>query len=426
MIARPINKCRLCGQKNLLPVGSLGTMALAGVFSRSKRQNVPRGPLTLLKCHGPVSGACGLVQLAHTYDKRLLFGRTYGYRSGLNASMVRHLQALARDILRRVRLEPGDTVLDIGSSDGTLLRSFANRNLDLLGIDPLAGKFRNYYPGKTRILTSYFDGHAVARALGGKKAKVITAIALLYDMNDPTQFMKEASGHLDPKGIMVVELSYLSSMLRNAAYDTVCHEHAAYYGLRQLCLLASTAGLKLIDASVNSVNGGSLRVYLSRMGVDKKGVAPRVGYLLRQEKKMRLDTLATYRDFYERALSHGQNLRRIIRDLRAQGQRIAAYGASTKGNVLLQFCGLTQKDIVFAAEINEEKWGSFCPGTKIPIVSEDEAHAHPPDIYLVLPWHFRRHILAKERSFLKRGGSLLFPWPKIELIGPAAHKIKIR
>ncbi|MCO6500300.1 MAG: hypothetical protein J5I47_07990 [Vicingus serpentipes] len=217
---KEIFACRVCGSKELLPILSLGEQVLTGVFPSDKKEEVTRGPLDLVKC----DGKCGLVQLKHTYDSDEMYGLNYGYRSGLNNSMIQHLKGIATEIQNRISLKEGDLVLDIGSNDSTSLQNYPE-NLNLVGIDPVGVKFKNYYPSHIQLIPSFFSSEAVKNKLGDKKAKVITSIAMFYDLEDPVKFCQDICECLDDNGIWVFEQSYLLSMIEAVAYDTICHEH---------------------------------------------------------------------------------------------------------------------------------------------------------------------------------------------------------
>ena len=412
-LSTEIKQCRACGNPLLESVCDLGTMAFSGVFPKTLTQIVPQGPLELVKCHGDSTNSCGLVQLRHCFDPQILFGESYGYRSGLNQSMREHLRNLARDIENYVELKKNDAVIDIGSNDGTLLNFFAGKDLNLLGIDPASGKFQQYYHKEITVIPEFFSAERIKGHLGSQKAKVITAVAVFYDFNNPLEFLKDIASILAQEGICLLEQSYWPTVLENNTYDTICHEHMAYYGLKQIQWLANQAGLKTIDGQLNSINGGSLRVVLAHKNSAFRQEKSQEEFLIKAEEKLELEALAPYQRFQENVFKHRQILRQTINDLRSQGLSVAGYGASTKGNVLLQFCGLTEKEIPFIAEINQDKWGCFCPGSGIPIIAQEEAKSRKPDVFLVLPWHFKNFILSKEKEYLKQGGSFLFPFPQI-------------
>jgi len=385
-------------------------MALTGVFPKTSTEFVPRGPLELVKCFGDKRKACGLVQLRHSFNPDILFGESYGYRSGLNGTMQRHLQDLAENLNRFVQLKPTDTIVDIGSNDGTFLGFFCGQKLNLIGVDPLAGKFKKYYHKEIITISEFFSKESLKASLGNKKVKVISAFAVFYDCHDPVRFFSDIKDVLCDDGLFLLEQGYLPCMLKNGAYDAICHEHVAYYGLKQIKKLTEMVGFKIVDCRLNQVNGGSLSLILAKKESSLVEAKAGINQLLENEKKLRLDTLAPFQNFTKRAFEHKELFFKMVRGLSAQGLKVAVYGASTKGNVLLQFCQFSSKEIMFIAEINSDKWGRFSPGSKIPIISEKEAKKAKPDIFIVLPWHLKEHILLKEKSSIKSGISFLFPF----------------
>jgi hypothetical protein len=411
---QPLESCRICGHRELAPILDLGEQALTGVFPCSVAEPITRGPLQLLKCHG--EGSCGLVQLRHSYDSAEMYGANYGYRSSLNRSMVQHLGAKVAGLLERFPPAPGDLVLDIGSNDGTLL-SFYPEPLRLVGMDPTAAKFREFYQPRIEVIADFFSASAFAARFGGAKAKVITSIAMFYDLNDPTAFVRQIAEVLDDEGVWHFEQSYLPLMLARNAYDTVCHEHLEYYALRQIEWMLARCGLRLLDVELNDVNGGSFALTVGKVGSRHTANAAAIDRVRAAEAAAGLDTLAPYRAFEQRVFAHRAALLALLQRLAGEGATVFGYGASTKGNVILQFCGLTAAQLPCIAEVNPGKYGCVTPGSHIPIVSEHEAHERRPDYLLVLPWHFRENLLAREKEFLARGGRMIFPLPEIDIVG---------
>ena len=415
---REIARCRICGNLDLIPILSLGRQALTGVFPRTKGQRVTSGPLDLVKCREDRKGEhCGLLQLKQNYDKKEMYGGGYGYRSGLNRAMVEHLRGLVKRILRRVPLSPGDLVVDIGSNDSTLLRAYPGGKGGpvLVGMDPSANKFREYYPPHIRLIPDFFSADTLRRRCAGQKAKVVTSIAMFYDLDSPMDFMRQIVDVLDDEGLWVLEQSYLPSMVEATAYDTICHEHLEYYALKQIDWMARRVGLKIVDVQLNDVNGGSFAVMLAKSGSRFRENATLVRRLLSDERRAGFGGLEAYRRFKKRVFEHRKRLLAFLIKARRENRTILGYGASTKGNVILQFCGLTPRDIPAIAEVNERKFGCFTPGTKIPIISEREARAAKPGYFLVLPWHFKAGIVVREREYLRAGGRLLFPLPTLHV-----------
>ncbi len=393
-----------------MAVLSLGEQALTGVFPTSRNANVTRGPLALVWCTD-----CGLLQLAHSYSPSEMYGWNYGYRSGLNQSMVQHLQRKVRHLETLAELKRGDVVLDIGSNDGTSLKAYTTVGLTRIGIDPTGVKFKDFYPNDIVLVPDFFSAKAY-REVSSVPAKLVTSIAMFYDLEDPIQFAREVAEILAPDGLWHLEQSYMPAMLRLCSYDTICHEHLEYYSLHVLQSVLDAAGLEILDVEMNAVNGGSFAVTAARQNSGRRANRAVIDWLLGQEERMGLPTPRPYRDFEERVYRHRADFMRLLSALVGDGKTILGYGASTKGNVVLQFCGITAAQIPAIAEVNPDKFGTFTPGTGIPIVSEEEARAMRPDYFLVLPWHFKEGILRRESDFIDGGGKMIFPFPEIEIV----------
>lgn len=405
-----ITKCRISQSTNLITVLSLGNQYLTGVFPKHIDDKITIGPLDLVWC--PDSG---LLQLKQSYSVNEMYGDNYGYRSGLNTSMVRHLQQKIRTLERLVKLNDTDLVIDIGSNDATSLKAYAGRHKKV-GIDPTGLKFKDYYSDGIILIPDFFHAKTFNDSFPNGKAKLITSIAMFYDLEAPMDFVRDIEQCLAEDGIWHFEQSYMPSMLRTNSYDTICHEHLEFYSLKVVKSILEHCGMKVIDVQMNSINGGSFAVTASKKNASYVSNKPIIDWLLQQEDDMGLDNPKPYRDFEERVFRHKKNLTNLIESLVADGKKIIGYGASTKGNVLLQFCGFTGKHIPYIAEVNKEKMGAFTPGTHIPIISEAEAKAMNPDYFLVLPWHFKDSILLREKDYLAQGGKFIFPLPEIEII----------
>lgn len=406
---KKVTKCRICGNENLELLIDLGEQMLTGVFPREKGEKLTVGPLRLVKCMGG-DDTCGLVQLEHSYDSGEMYGENYGYRSGLNASMVAHLHGKVAHIQGLVSLKPGDLVVDIGSNDGTTLRAYP-QELDLVGIDPTGIKFHTYYPAHVQLIPEFFSAQLLKEHFPGKKAKVVTSFSMFYDLEAPIDFMREIHEVLADDGIWVFEQSYMPAMLATNSYDTVCHEHLEFYALRQIKWMTDKVGFKIIDVEFNDVNGGSFSVTVRKSSADD-ATEPAVQKILDDEHASGLDTLAPFKAFADRVSQSKQDLLRFIESARAEGKTIVALGASTKGNVLLQYCGLTATEIPFVGEVNAEKFGCYTPGTWIPIISEKDLLARQPHYLIVLPWHFRKFF---ENSKMLAAQNLVFPLPVLSV-----------
>lgn len=405
-----IDTCRISKSSHLMSVLNLGIQTLTGVFPKSQEDKITRGPLELVWC--PDSG---LLQLRHSYQPSEMYGDNYGYRSGLNQSMVKHLTEKAHYLEQLVTLNPGDVVLDIGSNDATTLKAYSTLGIERIGIDPTGAKFAQFYTDGVKLIPDFFSKETYHN-LEKKAAKIVTSIAMFYDLESPIEFACQVESILDTKGIWHLEQSYMPSMLRLNAYDTICHEHLEYYSLGVINKVMQAAGLKVVDVAMNSINGGSFAITaVKRDNQDIQVNNTMINWLLEQEEQIGLNTPRPFRDFEERVFRHKVSLTRLIRSLNADGKRVLGYGASTKGNVLLQFCGLTEEDIPVIADVNPDKFGCYTPGTHIPIVSESDARSMKPDYFLVLPWHFKAGILQREKKYIASGGKMIFPFPEIEI-----------
>lgn len=407
---REILKCRICESVNLNMMLSLGEQYLTGVFPKSPEESLSKGPLDLVWCSN-----CSLLQMKQSYGLDEMYGENYGYRSGLNASMVSHLQQKIHTLELLAKPSDSDLVIDIGSNDATSLKAYSGKYRKV-GIDPTGNKFKEYYTDDISLVADFFSARIIQEQFPKEKARIITSIAMFYDLESPVAFVKDIEAVLANDGIWHFEQSYMPSMLRTNSYDTICHEHLEFYSFKVVKKMLENCGLRVIDVQMNAINGGSFGVTACKKNASYKSNLPIINWLLQQEEDMGLDSPKPYRDFEERVFNHRKHLRTLMDVLVADGKKIIGYGASTKGNVLLQFCGLTTNHIPYIAEVNPEKYGSFTPGTNIPIISEKEARAMKPDYFLVLPWHFKTGILEREKEYLAQGGKFIFPLPEIEIV----------
>lgn len=406
-----IEACRICGNRELVEVLDLGNQALTGVFPKTREQAITSGPLKLVKCFGS-SDACGLLQLQHTYDLKELYGLDYGYRSGLNASMVTHLRVKVAKILARTKLEGNPLVIDVGSNDSTTLQAYPERGCTLVGVDPTGAKFRSFYPPHIRLIPDFFSSATIREHFGTRRAAVVTSFSMFYDLEEPLKFMREICEVLDDEGIWVFEQSYMPTMLARNSYDTVCHEHLEYYALKQIKWMADKVGLKILDVEFNDINGGSFSVTAARKGSSHLASSS-VSAAFDAEAKLDLDGLRVYQEFASRVAESRRVLREFLDGARASGKTVAALGASTKGNVILQYCGVTTEQVTCVGEVNKDKYGCFTPGTLLPICREEELLATNPDYLLILPWHFRKFFTGSARL---AGRKLVFPLPLLEVV----------
>lgn len=405
-----IKKCRICGNTDLATVLNLGRQYLASSFVKNNPTNNTNNikiPLTLVMCNKKNNdSACGLVQLKETLNRDLMY-RDYFYRSAVNPLMKQALKDVVADIKSKISFKKGDHVLDIGCNDGTMLTYFP-RNTTRIGIDPAQNINRAVLDKSVRVAMDYFSKEKALELSRGRLFKCITSIAMFYDIDDPNGFVSEIKSVLAPDGVWCIQLSYLPTIIKSLNFFDICHEHLAYYSLEVINNLMPRHGLTVFDASLNDVNGGSLRVFISN-----KKRAPSAGFkkILASEKKLNINSIKTYEDFSTRI----DNLRKITRDfILAENKNkglVVGLGASTKGNVLLQYFGINKKMISFISERNPEKVGLRTLGTDIELISEEKAREINPRAMFVSIWFFKDEIIKREQNYLKNGGKLFFPMP---------------
>jgi ubiquinone/menaquinone biosynthesis C-methylase UbiE len=411
--------CRICGSSSLTPVIDLGDQCIAGAFTPpgAERLPEPKLPLQLVRCDSLRDpGACGLVQLRHTVPGQSLYS-AYWYRSGINRSMTENLHEIAQQATETAGgLRPGDLVIDVGCNDGTLLDGYATRDgVTLLGIDP--SDVTRYAVAKGYdVVNDFFSANALAERFPERRARVITSIAMFYDLENPNEFVADVARCLGPDGIWVSEFSYMPTMLEKSSFDTICHEHLEYYSLTVIDRLLAAHGLEVVRAALNDVNGGSIRMFVGHAGRHAPSTSGELESIRLRESSLELDSATPYDEFARRVLRIRDELLTMLRQLRAEGSTIHVYGASTKGNTILQFAGIDRDLVEFAADRNPDKWGSETIATHIPIISEEESRRRQPDYYLVLPWHFLDEFLGREQDFFGRGGRFIVPLPYVRVL----------
>ncbi len=417
---KEIDACRICGNPALAPVIDLGLQAIAGLFNDGRPENRLESPIPLqvVRCAARLGReACGFVQLRHTVPPAILY-RDYGYRSGINTTMRRHLQGLVREIESRFPLRAGDIVVDIGANDGTALLAYEQPGLVRVAFEP--SNIRPEIEGHGLLyIPTVFRREAFEQRFPGERAAVVTSVAMFYDVEAPLALCRDVHAILADDGVWVLEMSYLGAMLARTAFDAICHEHLGYYSLATLRRLIEEAGFVFCDIAFNSANGGSVRCTLVKRGGPHAAQAAgqrRVGEALRDEQRRGYDTPAPYARFRESVGRVRDELRERLAAIQRQGQRVFGYGASTKGNVLLQYCGIGQADLAAIADRNPAKVGRRTSGSGIPICSEEEMRAARPDYLLVLPWHFLEEFLERERPLRDAGTRFIVPLPQVRVV----------
>lgn len=401
------NNCNNCKSKNLAKVFSLGKLSFSGRFGKNSKENVPKDSLNLVICN-----SCKLVQLDKYFNPKYLYGKGYGYRTGINKTMTNHVKKTALKALKFANVKSGDYVLDIASNDGTLLNFYPN-SIKTVGIDPLINKYKKYYKKINYKISSFFQKNKILK-LKLKKFKIITALSVFYDLRNPNEFLKDVKEILDENGIFILEHADLYSIIKNNVFDTICHEHLSYFSSKVVIDMVKKNNLRVFKHEFNEINGGSSRYYIAH-DKSKYKTESSVSKVLRLEKRNNIHKKETLKIFFKKILSVCKQLSMLIKNIKQKKQSIHGYGASTKGNILLQFCGFGKKEIDFIADRNPMKFNLYTPGTKIKIISEKKSRELRPNYYLVLPWHFKKEILIREKKAIKNKVKFIFPLPKLEV-----------
>ena len=371
--------------------------------------------MTLVRCNPTQDeNSCGLLQMKHSVPPEILYS-AYWYRSGTNFTMRNHLKSIAEDAMRIVG-NSSSRVLDIGCNDGTLLGCYPE-SFEKLGVDP--SDVAQEVSGNIEVIQDIFPSGELLAKLNERKVDIITSIAMFYDLENPIEFTKGVKNILAPEGIWIFEMSYMPTMLKMTSYDTICHEHLEYYSLAVIEFILKRAGMKIFNVSHNTINGGSIRCYATHANsfrYKNDQYLENIKKIRQEEFDLELDTDKPYKHFQDRINVHKEELISLLKKLKKDGKKIHIYGASTKGNTILQWCGIDNRIIDVAAERNPDKYGALTLGTDIPIVSEVDSRSMKPDYYLVLPWHFKSEFVEREKEALESGISLIFPLPTIEIV----------
>lgn len=388
--------CRVCGSDKLDSIFSLGNLYVSTFIDNPSEETI-RAPLELVLCDN-----CSLLQLKHTAPQDFLYTGHYWYQSGLNPVICADLKEITQVALGMVNVQDNDIVLDIGANDGTMLEYYPE-SLTRVACEPA----RNFLPYLTKItpwvINDLWNFEAWYEMLGDKKAKIITAIGMFYDMDDPGQFIKDAARALDEDGIFIAQLMCLRPMLEKNDLGNICHEHLEYYSYDSLKCLFDRNGLEIFEVEENDINGGSYRLFARKY---------RQGSLEIDEKFTKKD----YEEFHKRIQENKKGCVDFIKQEAKKGKKVYVYGASTKGNTILQYYGLDNELIKGAADKSPEKWGKYTVGTLIPIVSEAEAR-EKADYFLVLPWAFFNTFYEREKEWLAGGGKFIVPIPQFRIVG---------
>jgi SAM-dependent methyltransferase len=417
--------CRSCGQGDLMDVISLGNQFVSDfVLNEEEQIGHVRAPLDLIHC--PESrGGCGLVQLRHSAPASAMWGEQYWYKSGINRMIREDLADIVAKATKMRPVNPGDLVVDIGCNDGTML-GYHRSGADLLGFEPSGNVAREAAAKGIRVVRDFFNGAALRASVGERKPAIVTAISMFYDLDYPNLFLRDVKQALHPEGLFVVQQNYLKTMLKNNAFDNICHEHLEYYSLRSLNHLLDRHGLEIFDVEQNGINGGSIRTYIKHKGanfpIQDAAAKSRLEALRLAEEEDRLHSSEPYQAFAERIRDVKTKLMGFLEEEKKKGRTICGCGASTRGNVTLQYFGMSSELMDCIFDRNPDKWGLKTIGTQIPVYSPDDVDKFKPDYQVVMIWHIFRGIGDDEKAFLERGGKFLLPLPQPKIVSAEGER----
>lgn len=396
-----VKKCLLCGNNNLKKLFSLGNLFISNFVKKEKISNGLKCPLTLQYCK-----KCTLIQLSHIAPQEIMYKRIYWYKSGINKTMKGALKDIYYAARKYTKLKKNDVVLDIGANDGTMLKYFKDNNFITIGCEPASNLKNELKKNCKYLINDFWDKKRLDKILQKKKLnkpKLITAIGMFYDLEFPNKFIKDAADSLHENGVFIAQLMCLSSMIKTNDLGNICHEHIEFYSHKSLIHLFEKNGLEIFKIEENNVNGGSYRIFCRKF---KKG-----SIKLRKE-----NVLKNILKFKKNIENNRNKTINFIKKEHSKGKKIFLYGASTKGNTVLQYYGLDKKYIPYAAERNKVKWGKYTVGTGIKLISENEARKLNPDYFFVTPWGFIKEFVSREKKWLNKGGKFLLPFPFFKVI----------
>ena len=405
-----IKKCRICNSKFFFDLFSLGKLSFTGKFPVNLKDKIPKDFISLIMCK-----KCKLVQLDRNFNPNYLYSQDYGYRTGINSTMTKHVQHVAKEAMRLSKLKKNEYVLDIASNDGTLL-NFYEKKFITVGIDPVINKYKKYYRNIDFKISNFFSYNVLKKRGLNFKYKIISALSMFYDLKNPNLFVSDIKKILHKDGVFILEHADLLSLFKYTLFDTICHEHLEYYSSKIIMKLMEKYKLRVFDIKNNDINGGSSRYFICHKNAKFKTNKKKITKILSQEKKLKLEDKKSYLKFYKRIDLIKNKTKKLIENLLFKGKVIHGYGASTKGNVFLQYLQISSKKIPFIAERNPMKFNKFTPGNYIKIISEKESRLKKPDYYLVLPWHFKNEILKRETKIRRLGTKFIFPLPTLKVI----------
>ena len=411
----PLDSCLICNGSELELILDLGNQPLSSVFPLAHEDDPQPSPLRLMRCNSPREdiqlSECGHVQLSHQASFSDMYGLNYGYNSSLSPMMVKHLKDIHDRIVNLVDISSDSVVIDIGCNDGTFLEMFSSQTYNLFGVDPSSIRFLDQMMDSIQVVPEFFPAPALDVLLQGRKARVISSIAMFYDLDQPKDFVSAVYERLDDNGLWVVELSELSEFLKNLSYDQICHEHLLYVDNESMIRMAKEAGFLLEDITYSEINGGSACYYFRKSsGLSK---------MISTSSVSKIQLLQMARRVYQNKI----DVQRFFSDMKLKNLRVIGYGASTKGNVLGNFYGLNSDKLEAISDLNSFKWGRVTPGTRIPIISHEDMREKNPDYLFCFIWHLRSEVLESEKAYIEGGGKIVFPLPRMHIVDKSNYDL---
>ena len=411
-------KCCNCKTTKLNKILKIGNQPVSSVFPKKKIYTSKKYSLDLFECNN-----CKLIQFSKLAPLEEMYGQTYGYRTSLSKLMVNHIYSKYLNIKKNNFIKKNSNILDIGSNDGTFLNFFGKDKFkgNLFGIDPSADKFLKYYNKNIKLITEYFNFKKVNQNTDykktNKKFSLITSFAMFYDIENPNLFCKDIGKLLDKDGVWILEFSYFPLLLKNLTYDQICHEHITYYSLTTFKNIISKNNLKIVDFSFNEINGGSIEVICAKKNSKHKSKDKKINEILAEEKKINHHS-------YKRLANRIDNTKNNIKYFLnwAGKNNVIGYGASTKGNIILNQCNLNSNDLKFICDANPYKYNRYTPGSNIKIISKEKMRKIKPKYLFVLIWSFRKEVISQEIDYIKKGGKLVFHLPIFHIIDKDNYK----
>lgn len=406
-----VKYCRICGYYPLKSFLTLGPLPTPNGFLEKKdlKKNESVYPLTIGRCIN-----CGLVQLTEVVQPNIMFSN-YKYVPSASRTMIYHFDEMAEDLTKSLKLNKKSLVIDIGSNDGTLLKSFKKRGSKVLGIDPAENLAVKASKEGIETIADFF-GAPVAKKVAAKygKAKLITGTNVIAHIPKLHSVFRGVKALLRKDGTFVMEFPYLVDLLENTEFDTIYQEHISYFSVKPLVFMSNTHGFHITDIQKQEVHGGSIRVFMRR-GKKRKLSKAVIGLLALEDAK-NIYSQTVYDEFVERVETKKKQLTSLLKQLKKEGYKIAGYGASARGNILLNYFKIDTKILDYIVDSTPYKQGLFTPGHHIPIKPETEIYNDKPDYILLLAWNFKEEILKKQDKYRQEGGKFILIVPKVEIV----------